>query len=101
MRFVTHVGFTTAVLVLTLSAPIVGAKEEKTGWALVPDILARVEPPTFPKRDFPIADFGGLGDGKTDCKPAFDRAIVACSKAGGGPASSYQPASGSSADQSA
>jgi polygalacturonase len=53
-------------------------------WAQVPEILKRITPPVFPKRDFHVTRFGALGDGKTDCTHAFREAITACSKAGGG-----------------
>jgi len=56
----------------------------KTGWDLLPDILSRIVPPTFPDRDFPVTDYGAVGDGVTDCKAAFKKAIAACTKAGGG-----------------
>ena len=61
------------------SAP--GTRE---GWALVPEILSRIVPPTFPNRDFVVTDYGAVGDGVTDCNPAFKKAITACTKAGGG-----------------
>jgi polygalacturonase len=54
------------------------------GWDLLPEILAEIKEPTFPAKDFAITDFGATGDGKTDCKPSFDKAIEACVKAGGG-----------------
>jgi len=53
-------------------------------WAQVPEILRRIKPPVFPKRDFNIADFGAAGNGKTDCTEAFRKAIGACNRAGGG-----------------
>jgi polygalacturonase len=53
-------------------------------WARVPEILKRIKPPTFPKRDFVITKYGAVGDGKADCTQAFGRAIAACNKAGGG-----------------
>jgi polygalacturonase len=56
-------------------------------------VLARVRPPRFPGRDFDILRYGASGDGKTDCRAAFARAIAECNKAGGGrvvvPAGSY------------
>jgi polygalacturonase len=53
-------------------------------WAQVPEILKRIKPPIFPKRDFHVARFGAVGAGKTDCTDAFRKAIAACNKAGGG-----------------
>ena len=55
-----------------------------TGWDMVPDILARIRPPRFPNRDFPITQYGAAGDGRADCTEAFRRAILACHQAGGG-----------------
>lgn len=54
------------------------------GWDLVPDILARIRPPTFSDRDFPVTDYGAVGDGETEATQAFRQAIEACNNAGGG-----------------
>jgi polygalacturonase len=54
------------------------------GWDLVPSILARIVPPTFPARDFAVTSYGAVGDGRTDCTQAFARAVEACRAAGGG-----------------
>jgi polygalacturonase len=40
--------------------------------------------PTFPDKDFSIADFGAIPDGHTLNTEAFQKAIAACSAAGGG-----------------
>ena len=53
-------------------------------WARVPSILARIQAPVFPKRDFDITAYGAKGDGATTCTEAFRRAIAACHGAGGG-----------------
>jgi polygalacturonase len=54
------------------------------GWDVVPDILSRIKPPVFPKRDFDITKYGAVGDGAQDCSDAFKQAIIACNRAGGG-----------------
>ncbi len=53
-------------------------------WSRVPGILRRIVPPTFPARDFPVTQYGAMGDGETDCTPAIAAAITACQAAGGG-----------------
>jgi polygalacturonase len=53
-------------------------------WARLPGILARIRPPVFPDRDFPVTAFGAVADGGTDATAAFRAAIDACHRAGGG-----------------
>jgi len=53
-------------------------------WAQVPKILARIKPPVFPSRDLDILKYGAVGDGSFDNSTAFQKAIAACSAAGGG-----------------
>ena len=55
-----------------------------TGWDAVPGILERIQPPSFPDRDFPIETFGAVGDGRTLCTEAIRKAIDTCHRAGGG-----------------
>lgn len=50
----------------------------------MPQILARIKPPIFAKREFVITKFGAKPDGISNSTTAFQRAIAVCSKAGGG-----------------
>jgi polygalacturonase len=54
------------------------------GWGEVDAILARIAPPVFPDRVFPVTKHGAVGDGVRDCTAAFKDAIAACAAAGGG-----------------
>jgi len=68
-------------------SPVAGRPERKSegrGWDLMPEILSRIVPPTFPDRDFEITNFGARADGRTDNTAAIHRAIDACAAAGGG-----------------
>jgi polygalacturonase len=47
-------------------------------------ILRRIVPPSFPPRVFSVTDFGAVGDGETDARAAFARAVDAANTAGGG-----------------
>ena len=60
------------------------ACEKREGWDLLPEILSRIVPPKFADRDFNVTDYGAARDGVTDCNPAFEKAIAACTQAGGG-----------------
>ncbi|MEQ8848877.1 pectinesterase family protein [Botrimarina sp.] len=52
------------------------------GWSDAQAVLDRIQPPTFPDRDFPITDFGAAkGEDGSD---AIQAAIDACHAAGGG-----------------
>jgi polygalacturonase len=69
-------------LITLLATPLLRA--EPAEWAQVPEILARIQAPVFPARDFVITNYGAVADGKTDCTAAIGKAIAACAKAGGG-----------------
>lgn len=62
------------------SSPL-GAAQTDTG-VTQQEILAQIQPPEFPSRDFSIADFGASAE--TDCTEAIAKAIAACHAAGGG-----------------
>lgn len=54
-------------------------------WEIIyPQILGRIRPPKFPKRDFKITKFGAKAGANNDSSAAITKAIDACSKAGGG-----------------
>jgi polygalacturonase len=53
-------------------------------WERLPGIVAAIQAPVFPARDFPVTQFGAKADGSTDATAAIRAAIEACAKAGGG-----------------
>ncbi len=65
------------------SSPAV-ANQPAVTWATEAEILARIQAPTFPNRNFAITDYGAVADGKTDSTTAIRKAIEACHAAGGG-----------------
>jgi polygalacturonase len=69
---------------VALAARAEGQAPAPDPWRRLAGILAAIEPPSFPDRDFPITAFGAVADGATDATSAFREAIAACSKAGGG-----------------
>ena len=46
-------------------------------------ILAQITGASLPERTLTITSFGAIGYGKTDCKPAFDKAMKRAAKVGG------------------
>ena len=52
--------------------------------SVYPQILGRIKPPRFPKRDVNILKFGAKAGGAFDCRKAINNAIDAAHKAGGG-----------------
>src|SRR5437868_5834511 len=57
----------------------------KDAWdTLYTEILGRIKPPTFPKRDFDITKFGAKSGSASDSSGAIAKGIEACVQAGGG-----------------
>ncbi len=75
-------GFVFAICV-TL-APIARAATMQDYLSSAPFKMPAVTVPTFPARNFPVVDFGAVGDGHTLNTAAFAKAIDACAQAGGG-----------------
>lgn len=53
-------------------------------WHYLSQLRQHIRAPEFPDRDFPITDFGAIGDAGTDCTEAINNAVQACADAGGG-----------------
>lgn len=47
-------------------------------------LLARLQEPVFPPRDYRVTDFGAVADGRTDARPGFVAALRRCHEDGGG-----------------
>lgn len=50
----------------------------------VEEILALITEPVFPDKTYNIIDYGAIGDDKTDCSSAIQKAITVCNADGGG-----------------
>lgn len=53
-------------------------------WLKMTEIVDAVDPPKFPDKTYNINDYGAVSDGSTKNTLAFQGAITACSKDGGG-----------------
>ncbi|MGB7746141.1 MAG: glycoside hydrolase family 28 protein [Verrucomicrobiia bacterium] len=69
-------------LVTGFAIPLLHA--EQVEWSQVPGILARIQAPVFPARDFVITNYGAVSGGQTDCTAALGKAVATCAQAGGG-----------------
>ncbi len=95
MRGAKLVAFLSVVAVCRLAVGAGGAGDwrEKVGPDAAPQQIApirapfdmpQLSKPSFPDRVFDVADYGGVGDGRTKNTKAIAAAIEACAKAGGG-----------------
>jgi polygalacturonase len=76
-----------SILLLMLCAPVFAQAvppPSPSGWTKLPEILAQIKAPVFPKTDFVITRYGAVGDGLVNCGSAIKKAITACHEAGGG-----------------
>ena len=56
----------------------------RVDWTMVEAIVARIETPRIPATTFNVSDFGAVGDGSADARPAILAAIAKAKAAGGG-----------------
>lgn len=56
----------------------------QSNWDKANEIVKQLNPVTFPDKEYFVTDFGAVGDHKTPCKEAFEKAITTCSDNGGG-----------------
>ena len=61
-----------------------GDPGSEVDWSRIDAIVAALERPSIPRRDYRVADLGGWPDGRTDTLPAIRAAIEKASAAGGG-----------------
>ncbi|MBO0829002.1 MAG: glycoside hydrolase family 28 protein [Streptosporangiales bacterium] len=66
------------------AASAAGTDEFQEGWARAADVAARIHDPVIPRRDYVVTDYGAIGDGRTDARPAIMAAIDAANQDGGG-----------------
>jgi len=59
-------------------------RADAEAWGRVPDILARIQAPRFPDRDFVVTEYGAVEGGAAVATEAFRRSVEACHAAGGG-----------------
>src|SRR5262249_45413786 len=77
---------TVAAAAAAVLAALVPVRGDAPGdvWERLPAIVAGIQAPHFPDRNFVITSFGARADGATDASPALRAAIAACHRAGGG-----------------
>lgn len=75
---------TVAFLVAFVACQAQVPSNQTVDWTTAAQIVERVQPPTFPAKDFEITRFGAIADGSTDNTDAFRRAVDSCSASGGG-----------------
>ena len=59
-------------------------QEDEDPWKHAASIVDRINLPEIPSQTFLLSDFGGVGDGVTNNKTAFDQVISRVAESGGG-----------------
>lgn len=59
-------------------------KSTQSDWNMATQIVQAIEQPSIPNRDYKVTDFGAIGNGKQDARPAIMEAIKKASAEGGG-----------------
>jgi len=72
------------LIVLFITACFLNSVSAKTPLVNVKSILKNIVAPTFPGRTVSVMDFGAQNNGVVDARAAINKAITACSNAGGG-----------------
>lgn len=70
-----------AILFFSTAAMAIDTQDD---WNMASQIIQSVQRPIIPEKDYAITDFGAIGDGVTDVRPAIIKAIDAASNDGGG-----------------
>jgi polygalacturonase len=70
-------------LAMTASAAAPG-ESDAAGWSMAEEIVRQIQVPVIPRRDYLVTDFGAVGDGKSDARPAILAAIDKAAGEGGG-----------------
>jgi polygalacturonase len=69
---------------LTIMLSCSNKREISDPWKNAEKIMAGIQEPAFPNKDFTITDFGAKGDRISDCTEAINQAIEKCNSEGGG-----------------
>jgi polygalacturonase len=79
---------TVAVLLSTGAATVAMAADsgpsEEAAWSMLQQIEKHIQLPAIPERDYAVTDFGAIGDGRSDARPAILAAIDKAAGEGGG-----------------
>ena len=82
-----RVRVTVTLLLLLLGASPARAQDpapDRVDWGMIETIVSHIEDPQIPARDYRVVDFGAVGDGTEDARPAILAAITKASAEGGG-----------------